>query len=438
MRILFISAFYPPHVFGGWEQLVRDINVRLQARGHVTHVLTSIHGIDKSANSANPAVDTLEGGVSRVLTLENDLFHYKPMQFFVGRERQIQRNLTVTAETIRRFNPDVIFLHGMWNLSKRIPWLIEQIRPGQLVYYMASDWPHAPDVHAYYWRDAAQKRVRQLPKRVLGTIAMRMLARENRRHPLQFEKLLCVSQAVKDDLARYAAIPLERMTVVYMSVETEKFGPAGWLTRASRAGRPLALLFAGSVVPHKGVHTAVEALAHLTRKPDAPNVTLTIVGSGHPDYEARLRNMVEAESLTAQVSFRSHVPREQMPDLLREFDLLLFPTITAEPLARMTMEGMATGLVVVGTTTGGTKEILFEGETGLTFPPEDAATLAAQIERLCHDPDLCGRLAQNARDLMVRRFDLNRMVDEIEHHLRSVTQKAPTAPMSQQPALLAA
>jgi len=42
---------------------------------------------------------------------------------------------------------------------------------------------------------------------------------------------------------------------------------------------------------------------------------------------------------------------------------------------------MAAGLVLVATLTGGTKEILVDGENGLAFQPEDALGLAAQLRR---------------------------------------------------------
>jgi glycosyltransferase involved in cell wall biosynthesis len=106
-----------------------------------------------------------------------------------------------------------------------------------------------------------------------------------------------------------------------------------------------------------------------------------------------------------------------MPAILQQFDVLVFPSIYEEPLARIVQEAMAAGLVVVGTTTGGTKEILKDGETGLTFAPEDADYLAEQIARLMNDHDLFCRLAQAGRQTVLENFTLVRMVKEIEAYL---------------------
>jgi glycogen(starch) synthase len=106
-----------------------------------------------------------------------------------------------------------------------------------------------------------------------------------------------------------------------------------------------------------------------------------------------------------------------MPSILQQFDILIFPSIYEEPLARMTQEAMASGLVVVGTTTGGTGEILSEGETGLTFAPEDEEGLADQVTRLITDPDLYCRLSQAGRQTVLENFTLDKMVNEIEAYL---------------------
>jgi glycosyltransferase involved in cell wall biosynthesis len=117
------------------------------------------------------------------------------------------------------------------------------------------------------------------------------------------------------------------------------------------------------------------------------------------------------------VIFHKPVSKDKMPAILQQFDVLIFPSIYEEPFARMTQEAMASGLVVVGTTTGGTKEILRHGETGLTFEPEDADGLAEQVSQLIVDPDLCSRLAQAGRKAVLENFTLDKMVTEIEAYL---------------------
>jgi glycosyltransferase involved in cell wall biosynthesis len=403
MRILFITAFYPPYVIGGWEQLVQDINMLLQARGHVTRVLTSSYGAG--------VTPLQQADVKRTLHLEGDLIHYRPLDFFMKQRQKIEANLSAVQEAVQAFQPDVIFIHGMWNLSRCVAWQAEQLLPGRVVYYMANDWPHAPGVHRIFWQDPARSLARRITKKLLAPYALRRIEEEEKGFPLRFERVLCVSQAVQRELVCEAGIPEENLRVVYNGVELDRFR---FEPRSHKGDGELSLLYAGSLVPHKGVHTAVEAMQTLQSRQGYRKVSLTIVGSGHPGYEAGLKRRVAEGGLGESVFFWPRVSREEMPSLLRKFDVLVFPSTWEEPLARMMQEAMASGLVVLGTPTGGTPEILHHEETGLIFRPGDAQDLASQVERLGRDPELRERCARNARRLVEEKFDIVRMIDEIE------------------------
>ena len=51
------------------------------------------------------------------------------------------------------------------------------------------------------------------------------------------------------------------------------------------------------------------------------------------------------------------------------------------------------GLLVIGTLTGGSGELLRDELNGLVFPPADVQALAAQVARAITTPDLRARLA---------------------------------------------
>ncbi|HJS83384.1 MAG TPA: glycosyltransferase family 4 protein, partial [Nitrososphaera sp.] len=311
--------------------------------------------------------------------------------------------------TVKDFAPDLIFVWGMWALSKALPALAEQLFPGRVVYYLSDYWPSALDMHTTYWQSPARRWPMQVTKQVLSKVAMSMLAKEGQPE-LKLEKVICVSARVRELLVE-AGLPIQHARIIHGGTDIERFLDVR--KRDYHSGH-LKLLYAGQLVRHKGVHTAIEAMARLVNQQGICQITLTLVGSGHPDYEAFLRDLIARERLQDFVTFHKLVSKEEMPALLQQFDVLVFPSIYEEPLARMTQEAMASGLVVVGTTTGGTREILRESETGLTFAPEDADGLAEQVTRLFNDPDLCCRLAQSGRQTVLENFTLDKMVKEIE------------------------
>jgi len=409
MRILFLSNLYPPHDLGGMEQLCQEVVDRLFERGHACHVLTSRYGV--------PGQPPPEKGVTRALYLEADVYHYRPLDFFVKRPWQERANRRALRRALDQFQPDLVFIWGMWNLSTRVAYWAEQWLPGRVAYALAGYWPMEPDVHEAYWRLPARRPGVEVLKSPVRRVILPALARGKHAHPLSLEQVACVSEYVRRKLTEAGALP-HGARVIYNGVDPQPF------LRAAAAHEPrpdeMRLVYAGGLVTHKGVHTGVEALGRLKQRGEADGVHLTLVGGGHPDYEARLRQQVGELGLGEQVTFYGRVPRAEIPEILAAHDAFLFPSVWEEPIARTVMEAMAAGLAVVGTAVGGQREMLEDGVNALVFVPEDAPGLAECILQLQRDPALRARLAAAGRQTVLERFTLERMVDELEGWLAGI------------------
>jgi 2-deoxystreptamine N-acetyl-D-glucosaminyltransferase/2-deoxystreptamine glucosyltransferase len=75
--------------------------------------------------------------------------------------------------------------------------------------------------------------------------------------------------------------------------------------------------------------------------------------------------------------------------------VLVFPSLWPEPLSRVLLEALALGTPVAAMDTGGTREILADGESGLIV--RTAETLAEAVARLASDGALRERIAAGAR-----------------------------------------
>ena len=75
---------------------------------------------------------------------------------------------------------------------------------------------------------------------------------------------------------------------------------------------------------------------------------------------------------------------------------------------------MAAGLLVIGAETGGQVEMFDNGKNSLTFKAEDAHGLADQIEHVLNDPAQRERLAQVGKQMVLERFTLDKMIDNVE------------------------
>jgi len=452
MNILVISNFYPPHHIGGYGMLCLEVVDGLRARGHNVTVLAGMHGV---------AIPTTEGHIHRRLSLESDLYFYRPQNAIRYPQRK-RRNLAIVQELIQEQAPDFVFVWGMWALTKEVAAEAERILPGRVVYYLANPWPIDPNLHQSYWDTPANSPLRTVAKQLMRLPARFWLREEWQPFNLQFEHVLCCSAAQRDQVCE-AGVTMVHCPVIYEGIDllpyvaqqerrqqkrAEQARAHGALDDSDRndsdrdkaaimtsPATTLQLLFVGTLAEHKGVHTTIEALGQLSTQLSTARQTntgqtntgqtntgqsqlhLTILGSGHPHYEERLHRLARELHVENLVTFHSPIPRAELPDFLGAYDVLLLPSIWEEPLARIMQEGLAAGMVVVGAATGGTAEVIRDGENGLLFPAADAVALAEQLRRLLGDSELCQRLATAGQASAIELFALSRMVDDIENYL---------------------
>jgi len=411
MRILFLTNMYPPHVIGGYESLCEEVAEGLSKRGHQVCVLTSTYGYER---------DVTEGNIYRLLSLESDLQFYKIRDAWTYPQRQRQ-NLDHLRHLIAAEKPDIVFIWGMWNLSKSLALEAEWLMGMRVVYYLANPWPIEANMHQKFWDAPATTFTRNIGKKLVRILARVALHEEWETVPLQFEHAPCCSAAQRDQLLE-AGVPLKDAPVIYEGVDLRNYLAQAEKRKYENNG-VLSLVFIGILAEHKGVHTTIEALTQLSAE-ERKRVHLTILGKGHRKYEERLRRLVAHHQLADLVRFHAPIPRAELPDFMGGFDVLLLPSIWVEPLARIMQEGLACGMVVVGSNNGGTAETIVHGENGLLFEPGNGSDLAVQLKRLLIDQSLRRLLAENGRRTAEERFDINKLVGNLETYLGKVDKKA--------------
>lgn len=419
MRVLFLSNFYPPYELGGYEQWCHEVATHLIDRGHQVWVLTSRYGIRSERKNDAP-------NVTRELHLQSDINYYHSIDFFLRRPNQERENIQALRETIEQFSPDILMVWGMWNLSHNLPYWSEQWMPGRVAYFISNYWPADTDPHTEFWRLPTRRPQLAWVKRLLRWVALRQLRREGYPPQLRFEHAVCCSQHVRDTLVQAGKLP-GNAGVLLGGTDPEPFLRHSRLTQnhLDSLHGPVEFLYFGRLIHDKGVHTALEAMGLLKRRGLLDGANLTILGSGHPDYEAKLRQMLVQLDIGDHIKSVSQVPREQVPEWLGRFDVFLFTSIWPEPMARSVMEAMAAGLLVIGSEVGGQVEMLDNNQNALTFKAEDAESLADHMARVLNDRSLRLRLARAGQQTVLERFTLKRMVDEIEQYLMDIVRSGP-------------
>jgi glycosyltransferase involved in cell wall biosynthesis len=187
-----------------------------------------------------------------------------------------------------------------------------------------------------------------------------------------------------------------------------------------RQGEAPSILFAGQIVREKGVLTLVRALAILRRSRGLEHTRLTLLGTlRHQDYAAELRGEIARAGLDSAITITT-LPRAEVSTAYASHDVLAFTSEWQEPFSLTLLEAMASGMPVVSSLTGGSAEIVRDGENALAFAAGEADDLAAKLARVLSDPQLGARLGQTAASQIRQTFTLERQVAAVERYLQQV------------------
>jgi glycosyltransferase involved in cell wall biosynthesis len=98
--------------------------------------------------------------------------------------------------------------------------------------------------------------------------------------------------------------------------------------------------------------------------------------------------------------------RRDIPEILAASDVVALPSRFGEGCPNAVLEAMTAGKPVVAARSGGTPEVVADGETGLLFEPGDVAGLGTALGRLAADPELRRRMGEAGRARAKARHDV--------------------------------
>lgn len=185
--------------------------------------------------------------------------------------------------------------------------------------------------------------------------------------------------------------------------------------------KELRILFLGSLIERKGLHTLLEAIRTLTFDPSIKpmaGLRLEIVGSltTDPACAKQMQDFVTVNGLSSIVTFHGALNNEPLEQKLQQSHVLVVPS-SYEGFGIVYLEGMGFGLPAIGTTAGAAGEIIEHGKTGCLIEPNDSTTLANHISHLASDRDLLTELSFNARKRYVQQPSWDETASQIRNFL---------------------
>ncbi|MCD2451821.1 glycosyltransferase family 4 protein [Methylicorpusculum oleiharenae] len=228
---------------------------------------------------------------------------------------------------------------------------------------------------------------------------------------------ISVSHWVAKSMSNKLQVPAEKIDVIYDGIELEKLNfnanPHEFRKIFNIDENDFSVGLIGLLIPWKGQEIFLDAAKTLRDK--IPNLKMMIIG-GTPDeckpYEIALRKRVINERLENIIILTGHL--SQMEPVYNGLDVVVSASTSPEPLGTMVIECMAMGRPLIGPNHGGAAEMMEHNKTGLLFTPQDALSLAAEIEKYYQSKELRLTMGRNARAHALKTFSVETHANKIQ------------------------
>lgn len=223
-------------------------------------------------------------------------------------------------------------------------------------------------------------------------------------------RIITVSNAMKNELNWLYKIPLEKIDVIQNAVDHEKFQiivDPGRI-KEKYGIHPLAptVLFFGRIVDQKGPDLLVEAIPKILS--NRWDTKFIFVGEG--GMRQHLQNRVIELGVEGATRFTGWLPLPPLVELLNSVDIICIPSRN-EPFGIVLLEAWVAGRPVVATDVGGLGENIENFVDGIKIYP-NPASVAWGINYLLNNPDSMKLISENARK-KVKKFSWTNVAKQL-------------------------
>ncbi|MBB3344863.1 glycosyltransferase family 4 protein [Luteimonas sp. RC10] len=342
-----VNTLYPPFKVGGAERSVELLAQELCRKGMETHVITLHSG-------AHVEHQEVEGVRVHRLPLKNSYWPFSgasesAFQKLVWHLRDAENSemRRCFSELIDQISPDVVHTNNLAGFSVSV-WRECASRRLPVVHTARDYYLLHPNSKLFNGRGIQNEfsisaRLWSYPKKLAST------------HVRAF---VGISKYVVDIHRARGFFENASAEVIHNSVERI----VGRSANTQRTGR---IGFIGRLDESKGIESILEAMRSM------PSRQLLVAGEGRSDYVAQLHR-----KSPSNVEF---LGRRSPDDFFKEIDLLLVPSLWAEPLGRVVLEAYSFGVPVVAAKIGGLKDIVPQN-CGRLFEPGAMTSIIDCIE----------------------------------------------------------
>jgi glycogen synthase len=393
MRIAYISYEYPPDTaVGGIATYVYQISKVMAARGHDVEVFSA------SPHRSDSAVSKLGIAEHRILTQGRGEFPALAGERFATRHHELPFDVVEGPD----FSADA---HKAIELVPDVPLILRMHTPSIVVCRINNDadiYGRRDHLSPYRIDKLVRRLFQQRDKGQSSTICD-----ERGNEIFRFERIhatkarLVVSPS--EDLAKFAKeewniSPARIKTLAYPYVPSSMLTDIPILSRCETVG------FVGRLERRKGIETIARAIPLVLEKRPFTRFRLVGAADATPDGGNYKDWIVQKlAGYMRNVDIIGSVPYANIAEEYKRMDVCVFPSLW-ENFPNVCLEAMAAGRAVIGSSSGGMREMIQHGKSGLLVKPDDHKSLSRQILRLLNNPAEAERLGRAAREKILRDY----------------------------------
>ena len=224
------------------------------------------------------------------------------------------------------------------------------------------------------------------------------------------DKVVAVSQAVKDDSLKRYGLKDSQVPIIYNGLDLSEFSSSNKpLDQSLAVNSPRTIIIGtiGRLSPQKGHLSLIQAAAQAQSR----NWVIKIAGEGKS--RAELIKKIKKAGLENQIKLVGLV--DKPAEFLNSLDIFIFPSLW-EGLGIAVLEAAACGLPIISSQADGLKEIINE-DNSFTFPGGDIQALAEKIDWISKNFNeaIVQQKALAAQTMVRQNFSLSKSVQAYEN-----------------------
>ena len=404
LNILFVTDVSISRVIGGAERVLFEHTTRLAQRGHSVHILTR----RLPWHSSNQ--ENIEG-------VWEWRFNFNNQNFLASVYSTVVQSRRLFERLCRELSFDIVNFHQPFSALGIVS--SPKSKHIRKIYTC-----HSLSFEEFQSRNPLPS---DILRRFLYAINLGLRRTVEKNMLKRSDKIVVLSDFTKAKLSHRYSIPNHKTVLIPGGVDLEHFRPCvnrtAIRTKFQVPTKKIVLFSVRNLVARMGLENLLYAVSKVAD--EIPELYLIIGGTG--SRKEKLMSLARGLSVQDRVRFAGFIEEEDLPSYYCMADIFILPTKELEGFGLVTLEALASGLPVLGTPIGGTKEILNALDSDMLFRNISADAIATSILimalRLKSNKKFKASLSIKCRKFVETHYSWDDKIDSLERVFRGLLQQ---------------